>query len=274
MLTTLDLLKMKQDGKKITMITAYDFPSAKQVEAAHADMLLVGDSLGMVVLGYSSTTKVTMADMIHHAKAAKRGAPNTFTVVDMPFMSYYASLEKSVENATKLFQETNAQALKMEGASEEVLSLIKRLAAGGIPVVAHLGLTPQTVNVLGGYKVQANDEEEVQQLIHDTHKVVEAGAVALVLECIPKELGKLVSESISIPTIGIGAGPNCDGQVLVYHDILQYGPTKFPKFVKNYADFNEIGVDSLKKYVHEVKEGVFPQKEHSYTIKSETFLPN
>jgi len=274
MLTTTDLLKMKQSGEKITMITAYDYPSAKQVEAANADMLLVGDSLGMVVLGYNSTTKVTMDDMIHHAKAAKRGASNTFIVVDMPFMSYHASLEQSIFNATKLFQETDAQALKLEGASDEVITLTKRLAAGGIPVIAHLGLTPQTVNVLGGYKVQANDEAEVKQLINDAHKVVESGAIALVLECIPKEIGKLVSESISIPTIGIGAGADCDGQVLVYHDILQYGPSKFPKFVKNFADFNNVGVEALVKYVHEVKEGVFPQEEHTYKIKNKQFLSN
>jgi len=273
MLTTVDLLKMKGAGEKITMVTAYDYPSAKQVEAANADMLLVGDSLGMVVLGYSSTTQVTMDDMIHHAKAAKRGAGNTFIVVDMPFMSYHASLEQSIINATILFQETDAQALKLEGGSEEVITLTKRLAAGGIPVVSHLGLTPQTVNVLGGYKVQANDEKEIKQLLNDARKVEEAGAIALVLECIPKELGKLVSQSISIPTIGIGAGPDCDGQVLVYHDILQYGPTKFPKFVKNYADFNVVGVGALKNYVQEVKEGTFPLIEHSYKIKNEQFLP-
>jgi len=273
MLTTLKLQNMKQSNEKIAMVTAYDYPSAKQAEAATADMILVGDSLGMVVLGYESTTEVTVDDMIHHAKAVRRGAKDTFLVVDMPFMSYYSGFEKAIENATKIFQQTNAQALKLEGGSQEVVDVTKRLVVGGIPVVSHLGLTPQMVNVFGGFKVQANDKQAIKQIIDDAKKLENAGATALVLECIPKEIGKIVTDSISIPTIGIGAGLDCDGQVLVYHDILQYGQDWFPKFVKNYANFNDIGIGALSKYVEDVKSESFPKEEHTYEIKDKGILP-
>lgn len=266
MLNIIDLQRMKENDEKITMITAYDYPSAMHVEDAGADTILVGDSLGMVVLGYESTIQVTLQDMIHHAKAVRRGAQNTFVIIDMPFMSYHASLEQSINNATKLFQETDAQALKLEGASEETLTLIKRLTDGGIPVVGHLGLTPQTVNVLGGYRVQANNDETSKQLLEDTLRLEAAGAVAVVLECVPKEIGQLVTEEVTIPTIGIGAGVDCDGQVLVYHDLLQYGVKKFAKFVKNYADYNTYGTEALRNYVKEVKSEEFPLPEHTYTI--------
>lgn len=273
MLKTTDLLLMKEKQDKITMITAYDYPSAKQVEAANADVILVGDSLGMVVLGYKSTTQVTLDDMIHHAKAVRRGAPSTYTVVDMPFMSYHASLMDSVKNATRLFQESDAQAVKVEGATEDILTLVERLTAGGIPVVGHLGLTPQNVNVMGGYKLQANDKVASAKLLDDAFNLASAGAVAIVLECIPKELGELVTKKIDIPTIGIGAGIDCDGQVLVYHDLLQYGGEKYAKFVKNYADFNNYGTDALATYVREVKEKQFPEEKHTYTISSADMLP-
>src|SRR5699024_5201342 len=222
MLTIVDLARMKNNQEKIAMVTAYDYPSAKQAEDAGIDLILVGDSLGMVVLGYTSTTEVTMDDMIHHAKAVRRGAKNTFVVVDMPFMSYHASLEQSINNVSRLFQETNAQAVKLEGASEETLTLTRRITDGGIPVVGHIGLTPQTVNVLGGYRVQGKDEETSKKLLEDAKRFEAAGAAALVLECIPKELGQVLTEAINIPTIGIGAGAACDGQVLVYHDLLKY----------------------------------------------------
>lgn len=273
MLNVVDFQRMKQKKEKITMITAYDYPSAKHVEESGTDIILVGDSLGMVVLGYSSTTQVTLTDMIHHAKAVRRGAKETFIVVDMPFMSYHASLEQSIINATKLFQETDAQAIKLEGASEETLALIKQVTAGGIPVVGHLGLTPQTVNVLGGYRVQANDEEASQKLLEDTKRLEEAGAVAIVLECIPKEIGQVVTEELHIPTIGIGAGADCDGQVLVYHDLLQYGVGKLPKFVKTYANFNLYGTQALQNYVKDVQTGQFPQEDHTYTMKRKSILP-
>lgn len=273
MLNRIELQDMKQSNEKITMVTAYDYPSGKQAEEAGVDMILVGDSLGMVMLGYSSTVEVTVDDMIHHAKAVKRGTQNTFMVVDMPFMSYHVSMEESLKNAQQLFQKTGAQALKLEGVSDNILTLTKRLTEAGIPVIAHLGLTPQTVNVLGGYKVQGKDKAAGEKLIQDALKLEEYGAVGLVLECIPKQLGKIVTEKLTIPTIGIGAGAECDGQVLVYHDILQYGVNRLPKFVKPYADFNKVGVRALKDYVKEVKETSFPTDDYSFLIKDESLLP-
>lgn len=273
MLNRNDFQRMKQEQEKITMVTAYDYPAAKMAEEAGTDTVLVGDSLGNVVLGYSTTVKVTMDDMIHHAKAVKRGAPNTFMVVDMPFMSYHVSLEESLKNAQKLFQETDAQALKIEGATEEIFSLTEKLTNAGIPVVAHLGLTPQSVHVLGGYRVQGNNHEDAEQLLQDAKVLEEHGAIMLVLECVPAELAKIISESLTIPTIGIGAGVDCNGQVLVYHDILQYGVDRLPKFVKTYGNFNENGATALKSYVTDVKEKKFPLKEHSYFMKDPADLP-
>lgn len=263
MLTRVDLQQMVKADKKIVMVTAYDYPSAMQAEQASVDMILVGDSLGMVVLGYESTVQVTVKDMIHHAKAVKRGAPNTFVVVDMPFMSYHVSIEESLKNAREIFQKTNAQALKVEGASEEVFTLTKRLTEAGIPVVAHLGLTPQTFNVLGGYRVQGRGKEG-DELLEHAQKLEQLGAMALVLECIPKELAQRVTHSLSIPTIGIGAGVNCNGQVLVYHDVLTYGVHHLPSFVKRYEDFNKRGVEALQTYVSEVKKKQFPTDNHSF----------
>lgn len=273
MLSRLDLQKMKDNQGKITMITAYDYPSAKLAEEAGIDMILVGDSLGMVVLGYKSTVQVTMDDMVHHGKAVKRGAPDTFTVVDMPFMSYHVSLEESLVNARTIFQETDAQALKVEGATDETLVLIKRLTEAGIPVVAHLGLTPQSVNVLGGFKVQGKEKATATKLLDDAKKVAEYGAISVVLECVPKELAQLVTVKINIPTIGIGAGIDCDGQVLVYHDILKYGVDRLPKFVKAYTNFNTKGINAIKAYVSDVKKGAFPLNEQSFLIKDKNILP-
>lgn len=273
MLNRIDLQKMKETNEKITMITAYDYPSAKIAEAADVDMILVGDSLGNVVLGYSSTIQVTVDDMIHHAQAVKRGAKDTFIAVDMPFMSYHVSIEESMRNAKKIFQQTDAQALKIEGSSKEVLQITKQLTQAGIPVVAHLGLLPQSVNVLGGYRVQGNDPEEAKKLLDDAKKLADHGAIALVLECIPKELAKLITDSIDIPTIGIGAGIDCDGQVLVYHDILTYGVDRLPKFVKTYTDFNELGKQAIQTYVEDVKNNQFPLDDHSYFMKDKNFLP-
>lgn len=223
MKSTIQLKEMKKNNEKITMVTAYDFPSAKIVEEAEMDMILVGDSLGMVVLGYSSTVEVTMEDMIHHAKAVTRGAPNTFVVVDMPFMSYHISMEQAMVNAQRLMQKTNAQALKLEGASPDVLQLVKKLTDAGVPVIGHLGLTPQSVHVLGGYRVQGKDKATALKLIDDAKKLEQNGAISIVLECVPDRLAKHITKSLSIPTIGIGAGKDCDGQVLVFHDLLQYG---------------------------------------------------
>lgn len=272
MLNRLELQSMK-NNEKITMITAYDYPSAKMAEHAAVDMILVGDSLGMVVLGYDSTVKVTVEDIIHHAKAVRRGAQDTFLIADMPFMSYHVSLEESVANARHIFQETAVQAIKLEGASNDVLDLTKHLTDAGIPIIAHIGLTPQTVNVLGGYKVQGKDKHAGEKLLHEAKQLAEHGAMMLVLECVPQELAKIITESISIPTIGIGAGRDCDGQVLVYHDILQYGVERLPKFVKPYSDFNQLGNKAIAQYVSEVKEKQFPTDAYAFHIQHKDLLP-
>lgn len=268
MKTTKDFLEMKNQGKKIVMVTAYDYPSAKQAEQADVDMILVGDSLGNVVLGYDSTIYVTMDDMIHHAKAVKRGAGNTFIVVDMPFMSCQLSIRDTLLNGARLIQEAGAQAVKIEGA-DEVLPHIEALVKAGIPVMSHLGLTPQSAAVLGGYKVQGKDAEAAKKIIEDAKRCQEAGAFAITLECIPKQLATEISSSVSIPTIGIGAGVQTDGQVLVYHDILTYGVERVSKFVKPYASVNKQMIDALQAYVSEVRNELFPDDEHSFTMKEE-----
>lgn len=263
------LQKMKENGEKITMITAYDYPSAKLAQEAGIDMILVGDSLGNVVLGYDSTIPVTADDMIHHGKAVRRGADDTFVVIDMPFMTLHVSMEDSMKHAKRIIQETNAQALKVEGADENVLEVIERLTKAGIPVVGHLGLTPQSVHVLGGYRVQGKTKEDAEQLIEDALNVQKAGAIALVLECIPYQLSKIVTEELSIPTIGIGAGPYCDGQVLVYHDMLTYGVDRVAKFVKSYTNLNHPVKQAIKTYINEVKSNEFPDKEYSYAMEND-----
>ncbi|TCT25552.1 ketopantoate hydroxymethyltransferase [Melghiribacillus thermohalophilus] len=263
------LQKMKENGEKITMITAYDYPSAKLAQEAGIDMILVGDSLGNVVLGYDSTIPVTADDMIHHGKAVRRGADDTFVVIDMPFMTLHVSMEDSMKHAKRIIQETNAQALKVEGADENVLEVIERLTKAGIPVVGHLGLTPQSVHVLGGYRVQGKTKEDAEQLIEDALNVQKAGAIALVLECIPYQLSKIVTEELSIPTIGIGAGPYCDGQVLVYHDMLTYGVDRVAKFVKSYTNLNHPVKQAIKTYINEVKSNEFPDKEFSYAMEND-----
>ncbi|MGG0261541.1 3-methyl-2-oxobutanoate hydroxymethyltransferase [Bacillus mycoides] len=271
MKTKTDFLKMKEQGEPITMLTAYDYPSAKLAEEAKVDMILVGDSLGMVVLGYDSTVPVTVEDMIHHTKAVRRGAKETFIVTDMPFMSYHVSLQDTMINARRIVQESGAHALKVEGAGE-VISTIYYLTNAGIPVVAHLGLTPQSVGVLGGYKVQGKDAESAKKLIEDAKKCEEAGAIALVLECVPMQLAELISEQLTIPTIGIGAGQKVDGQVLVYHDLISYGVNRVPKFVKQYTSVQEEIVRGISQYVTEVKTGQFPEEKHSFTMKEEECL--
>lgn len=263
-----EFLKMKQKKEKIVMLTAYDYPSAKQAEQAGVDMILVGDSLGMVVLGYDSTIPVTMDDMIHHTKAVKRGAPSTFVVTDMPFMSYHLSLDETLKNATRIMQEGGADAVKVEGA-DDVVAKIAAMTKAGIPVVAHLGLTPQSVGVLGGYKVQGKSVESAQKLIEDAKKCEAAGALAIVFECVPYQLGQLVTENLSIPTIGIGAGAYTDGQVLVYHDILSYGVNRVAKFVKVYENADQLMNRAISNYISEVKSNDFPTKEYSFTMNEE-----
>ncbi|WP_153122564.1 3-methyl-2-oxobutanoate hydroxymethyltransferase [Peribacillus tepidiphilus] len=261
-------LKMKEQGEKIVMLTAYDYPSAKLAEAAGVDMILVGDSLGMVVLGYASTIPVTIEDMIHHTKAVKRGAKNTFVVTDMPFMSYHLSVDETLKNAARLIQEGGADAVKVEGA-DEVLYRISAMTKAGIPVVAHLGLTPQSVGVLGGYKVQGKNAEAAKQLLEDAKKCEEAGALALVLECVPYQVAQMVTEELSIPTIGIGAGKETDGQVLVFHDVVNYGVDRVPKFVKKYGNVNDEIYKALTEYVSEVKQLQFPEEKHTFTMNEQ-----
>ncbi|EHC2042286.1 3-methyl-2-oxobutanoate hydroxymethyltransferase [Listeria monocytogenes] len=263
-----DFFAMKENGEKITMITAYDYPSAKNVEQAEADMILVGDSLGMVVLGYDSTVPVTMHDMIHHTKAVKRGALDTFVVTDMPFMTYHGSVDETIQNARKIIQESGAHAVKLEGAGE-VVNKIARLTEAGAPVVAHLGLTPQSVGLTGSYKVRAKSAQEAQELMDNALAVEAAGAIAIVLEAIPRQLAEKVSKALSIPTIGIGAGVETDGQVLVYHDIIGYGISRRAKFVKAYADIDETIEPALASYVKEVKAATFPEVKHSFTMAEE-----
>lgn len=264
-----DFLQMKATQEKVTMLTAYDYPSAKNAEKAGIDMILVGDSLGMVVLGYDSTIPVTIADMIHHTKAVRRGAPSTFVVMDMPFLSYHGSVEETIRNARQMIQETGANALKVEGAGD-VFEKIAHLSAGGVAVVAHLGLTPQTVGLTGSYKVQAKSLGAARELLQNAKEAEAAGAIALVLEAIPRQLAKEVTQSVSIPTIGIGAGVDTDGQVLVYHDVIQYGTDRVAKFVKTYANVDATIDQALGTFVREVKAGTFPMLENTFTMSDET----
>jgi len=255
--------KMKRDNKKIVMVTAYDYPSGKYVQEGDVDIILVGDSLGMVILGYEDTLKVTLDDILHHTKAARRGADNTFIVADMPFMSYNLNLEQTKINAARLITEGGANAVKLEGGKPSRLEAIKAIVDCEIPVVAHLGLTPQSINAFGGYRVQGKKEVEFKNILMQAKEIEKAGAFMLVLEGIPEELGRTISETLTIPTIGIGAGKFTDGQVLVYHDILGMADFK-PKFVKNYAQLNKDIPSSIKDFVDEVKDGKFPTTENIY----------
>ncbi|AKL84912.1 3-methyl-2-oxobutanoate hydroxymethyltransferase [Bacillus atrophaeus] len=265
MKTKLDFLKMKKNEEPIVMLTAYDYPSAKLAEQAGVDMILVGDSLGMVVLGLDSTVGVTVADMIHHTKAVKRGAANTFIVTDMPFMSYHLSKDETLKNAAAIIQESGADALKLEG-GDGVFESIRALTLGGIPVVSHLGLTPQSVGVLGGYKVQGKDEQSAKKLLEDSKKCEEAGAMMLVLECVPAELTAKIAEELTIPVIGIGAGAQADGQVLVFHDVVGYGVARTPKFVKQYEQIDGAIETAISGYVHDVRKRAFPEQKHSFQL--------
>ena len=270
MKTKLDFLNMKKNNEPIVMLTAYDYPSAKLAEAAGVDMILVGDSLGMVVFGYDSTIPVTVEDMIHHTKAVRRGAPNTFIVTDMPFMSY-STLNDALTHAKAIMQQSGANAVKVEGAGS-VLQVISALTEAGVPVVAHLGLTPQSVGVLGGYKVQGKDVESAKRLLEEAKACEQAGAIALVLECVPKQLGEAITKQLTIPTIGIGAGIGTDGQVLVYHDVLGYGVGRVPKFVKQYANVQQTIQQALAEYVADVKTRQFPGDEQSFTMNEQQWL--
>ncbi len=260
--------QQKKDGDKITMLTAYDYSTAKLMDESGINMLLVGDSLGMVMLGYEDTISVTMEDMIHHTAAVSRGAKNALVVGDMPFMSYQASIYDAVTNAGRLMKEGRCNAVKLEGGAS-VCPQIKAITESSIPVMAHIGLTPQSINAFGGFKVQGKSEEAAKKLLEEAKAVEEAGAFAVVLECVPAKLAALISEKISIPTIGIGAGAGCDGQVLVYQDMLALFSDFKPKFVKHFADVGSLMKEGFKAYIKEVKEGTFPAEEHTFKIDDE-----
>lgn len=263
--TVATLQQQKLDGDKITMLTAYDYFTAKLVDECGVNTILVGDSLGMVMLGYEDTLSVTMEDMIHHTAAVTRGAKNALVVGDMPFMSYQTSVYDAVVNAGRLMKEGRCQAVKLEGGAS-VCPQIKAITEASIPVVAHIGLTPQSVNAFGGFKVQGKSEADARRLIEEAKAVEAAGAFAIVLECIPAKLAKLITESVSIPTIGIGAGADCDGQVLVYQDMLALFSDFKPKFVKHFANAGEVMKQGFMDYIKEVKEGTFPAAEHTFKI--------
>lgn len=263
--TVVTFQEMKEKGEKISMLTAYDYSTAKLEDEAGVNSILVGDSLGNVILGYEDTISVTMEDMIHHGAAVARGAKEALVIIDMPFMSYQTSVYDAVVNAGRLMKEGRAGAVKLEGGIE-VCPQIKAIVDAGIPVCAHLGLTPQSINAFGGFRVQGKTEAAAKKLIDDALAVQEAGAFAVVLEGIPKKLADLVTEKLTIPTIGIGAGNGCDGQVLVYQDLLGMFSDFTPKFVKRYADIGEIMKVAFTEYIEEIQSGVFPGEEHEYKM--------
>jgi 3-methyl-2-oxobutanoate hydroxymethyltransferase len=258
-----DIGAFKQRGERFVMLTAYDNPSARLLDDAGIPLILVGDSLGMVMLGYESTIPVTMEDMLHHTAAVTRGVANALVVGDMPFMSYQGSLEEGIRNAGRFLKEAGANAVKLEG-GRRVLELTAKLTDAGIPVMGHLGLTPQSVNQFGGYRVQGRSEEQAHSLVQDAKDLQAAGIFALVLEAVPAPLAKEITTGLEVPTIGIGAGPHCDGQVLVWHDFLGITEGKLPRFVKRYASLGEEIKRAARQFATEVAEGTYPGPEHSY----------
>ncbi|WP_449389944.1 3-methyl-2-oxobutanoate hydroxymethyltransferase [Clostridium sp. ETTB3] len=266
--TVVTFKEAKQKNEKLSMLTAYDYSTAKIIDEAGINGILVGDSLGMVCLGYEDTLSVTMEDMIHHTSAVTRGAKNTLVVADMPFMSYQTCVYDAVVNAGRLIKEGRAQAVKLEGGIE-VCDKIEAIVKASIPVMGHIGLTPQSVNAFGGFKVQGRGEEAAKKLIDEALAIEKAGAFAVVLECVPAKLAAIISEKLSIPTIGIGAGVNCDGQILVYQDMLGLFSDFTPKFVKKYENLGEKMNIAFRKYIEEVKDGIFPAEEYSFKISDE-----
>ncbi|MDA8234823.1 MAG: 3-methyl-2-oxobutanoate hydroxymethyltransferase [Clostridia bacterium] len=266
--TTATLRRMKEEGQKITVLTAYDYSMAKILDEAEIDVLLVGDSLGMVMLGYDSTLPVTMEEMLHHVKAVTRAASRSMVIADMPFLSYHLGLIESLRNAGRLIQEGGVQAVKLEG-GQEVAETVAAMVKAGIPVMGHLGLTPQQVNQLGGYFVQGKDEGAARKILDDALALEEAGVFSIVLECVPAPVAELITAKVKVPTIGIGAGPHCDGQVLVTHDILGLYNDITPKFVKQFASVHELIKQGLQQYKDEVRKGIFPESRHSYGMAEE-----
>ncbi|MGG6309545.1 3-methyl-2-oxobutanoate hydroxymethyltransferase [Paenibacillus macerans] len=267
-LNIVKMKKMKQDGMPLAMITAYDYPSAQLAEEAGADLLLVGDSLGNVVLGYDTTIPVTLDDMVYHTRTVARGAQHTFIVADMPFMTYHGSIDETLRNVRRLMQEGHAHAVKMEGGAEIAMA-VQAIVQAGVPVLGHIGLTPQSVNQIGGYRVQGKDRADAKRLMEDAKALERAGAFGVVLELVTEEAATAISRELSIPTIGIGAGRGCDGQVLVYHDVLKYSPDyRDKRFVKTYADIGSQIRRGISEYVSDVKNRSFPAEEHVFRAEA------
>lgn len=264
-ITIREIKEMKVRGEKIPMLTAYDYVTAKLVDAAGIPLILVGDSLGMVVLGYESTIPVRIEEMLHHTRAVLRGTKRALVVGDMPFMTYHTAISTALENAARFIQDGGAQAVKLEGGIR-VAETVRKIVDCGIPVMGHIGLTPQSVHQLGGFKVQGKTAPEAERLLKDARAVEEAGAFSIVLECVPAPLARLITQQLSIPTIGIGAGPYCDGQVQVISDILGLFPDFLPRHAKRYAKLTEVIAAAIASYQNEVKEGTFPTAAQSYTI--------
>lgn len=266
--TTVDFKKAKDAGEKITMLTAYDYPTAKILDEAGVDSILVGDSLGMVVLGYEDTTKVTVEDMIHHIKAVSRGVKRAFVVGDMPFLSYSTGKYESVKNAGRLMSEGGCRAVKLEG-GEEVAEDVKAIISAGIPVMGHLGYTPQSINIFGGHKAQGKTINTARKIYRDALILQQAGVFSVVLECVPYKLAEFISSKLDIPVIGIGSGAGCDGQVLVTPDILGIFRDFSPRHSKRYADVGSVMEEAVKGYINEVKDGIFPTEKNSFTVDDE-----
>jgi len=262
--TTTTLCEMKQKDAKITMLTAYDFPAARLLNEAGVDVILIGDSVGMVKLGYESTLPVTVEEMLHHVKAVKRGNTRALLVADMPYLSYELDCAQAARNAGRLVKEGGAHAVKIEGGGLDAVAVVKELLRIHIPVMGHLGLTPQSINRLGGYKVQGRAARDAERIIAQAQALENAGVFALVLECIPSDLARKITSTLSIPTIGIGAGPHCDGQVLVLDDALGLTESGTPKFVKHYANLRSAALAATSAYCHDVRKGLFPAAEHEF----------
>ena len=258
------LRQMKADGKKITMLTAYDYPTARLLDEEGIDILLIGDSLGMVVLGYTNTLPVTMEEMIHHTQAVSRGVTNAIVVGDMPFMSFNLGPTDAIKNAGRFIKEGGAAAVKLEGCNDYILEITNSIVKAGIAVMGHIGLTPQLVYQMGGFKVQGKEKDQEEILINGAKRLEEAGIFSIVLEGIPPDLAGTITREVSIPTIGIGAGLECDGQVLVIHDLLGLTGRRPPKFVKQYANLHPIMKDAVHRFIEEVKTGAFPSEEYTY----------
>ncbi len=262
--TTTKFRAMKSRGEKITMMTAYDYSTARLLDSAGIDAILVGDSLGQVMLGYDSTVPVTMDDMVHHTRAVVRGAQRALVIGDMPFMSYHLSVEQALANAARFMQEAGARAVKLEGAA--VTTTVERMVAAGIPVMGHLGLTPQSINVIGRHRIQGKTREAAAAILRDAVRLEEAGVFAVVLETVPAPLAALISRRLSVPTIGIGAGAGCDGQVQIVHDLLGWYPDFTPRHARKYADLADTLPQAFREYIRDVRAGAFPAEEHSFPM--------